>query len=174
MARAAALVPALLTLAVCGFAAPAAAGTLEFQASADTYVDSASPKKVYGTSKRLWTKGDIPVDQTFVRFKVAGLAGTVTDAVLRLYVTDGTNNGPAVFEVTDSWSEKTTNWNNRPLWDLWDWISNKMPKNDPGSLTPAEVVQVMAYILQQNKMPAGTTALPPNEKTLYGIKIQIK
>ena len=28
------------------------------------------------------------------------------------------------------------NWNNRPLWDLWDWISNKMPKNDPGSLTP--------------------------------------
>src|SRR5678815_1530100 len=21
------------------------------------------------------------------------------------------------------------NWNNRPLWDLWDWISNKMPKN---------------------------------------------
>ena len=41
-----------------------------------------------------------------------------------------------------------TNWNNRPLWDLWDWISNKMP--------------------------AGTTPLPPNEKTLYGIKIQIK
>jgi len=66
------------------------------------------------------------------------------------------------------------NWNNRPLWDLWDWISNKMPKNDPGSLEPAQVVQVMAYILQQNKMPAGSTALPPNEKTLYGIKIQIK
>ena len=20
------------------------------------------------------------------------------------------------------------NWNNRPLWDLWDWISNKMPR----------------------------------------------
>jgi mono/diheme cytochrome c family protein len=66
------------------------------------------------------------------------------------------------------------NWNNRPLWDLWDWISNKMPKNDPGSLEPAQVVQVMAYILQQNKMPAGTVPLPPNEKTLYGIKIQIK
>ena len=67
-----------------------------------------------------------------------------------------------------------TNWNNRPLWDLWDWISNKMPKNDPGSLEPGQVVQVMAYILQQNKMPAGSVALPPNEKTLYGIKIQIK
>ncbi len=67
-----------------------------------------------------------------------------------------------------------SNWNNRPLWDLWDWISNKMPKNDPGSLEPGEVVQVMAYILQQNKMPAGSVALPPNEKTLFGIKIQIK
>jgi mono/diheme cytochrome c family protein len=66
------------------------------------------------------------------------------------------------------------NWNNRPLWDLWDWISNKMPKNDPGSLEPAEVVQVMAYILQQNKMPAGTSPLQPDEKALYQIKIQIK
>ena len=66
------------------------------------------------------------------------------------------------------------NWNNRPLWDLWDWISNKMPKNDPGSLSPAEVVQVMAYILQQNKMPTGAAPLPPNENELYKIKIQIK
>jgi len=66
------------------------------------------------------------------------------------------------------------NWNDRPLWDLWDWISNKMPKNDPGSLSQAEVVQVMAYILQQNKMPAGSVALSPNEKTLNSIKIQIK
>ena len=65
-------------------------------------------------------------------------------------------------------------WNNRPLWDLWDWISNKMPKNDPGSLTPAEVVQVMSYILQQNKMPAGKTPLQPDEKALFAIKIQIK
>jgi len=66
------------------------------------------------------------------------------------------------------------NWNNRPLWDLWDWISNKMPKNDPGSLSGTEVVQVMAYILQQNKMPAGKAPLQPDEKALYAIKIQIK
>ena len=66
-----------------------------------------------------------------------------------------------------------TNWNGRPLSDLWDWISNKMPKNDPGTLTPAEVAQVMSYILQQNKMPVGT-ALPASEKALFSIKIQIK
>ena len=66
------------------------------------------------------------------------------------------------------------NWNNRPLWDLWDWISNKMPKNEPGSLSQAEVVQVMAYILQQNKMPVGKVPLQPDEKALFAIRIQIK
>ena len=97
----------------------------------------------------------------------AAQAGKGEDIYFALCVTchaKGTYAGPSF----------KTNWNNRPLWDLWDWISNKMPKNDPGSLAPEEVVQVMAYILQQNKMPAGTTPLPPNEKTLYGIKIQIK
>ena len=67
-----------------------------------------------------------------------------------------------------------TNWNNRPLWDLWDWISNKMPKNEPGSLSQPEVLQVMAYILQQNKMPPGKAPLEANENELYKIKIQIK
>ena len=128
MARAAALVPALLTLAVCALAAPAAAGTFEFHASADTYVDSASPKKVFGASKRVWTNGEIPVDQTFVRFKVTGLTGTVTKAVLRLYVTDGTSNGPAVFETTDGWSEKRTNWNNRPS-------RTSVPRDDKDALS---------------------------------------
>ena len=66
------------------------------------------------------------------------------------------------------------NWNNRPLWDLWDWISNKMPKNEPGSLSQPEVLQVMAYILQQNKMPPGKAPLQANENELYKIKIQIK
>ena len=59
-----------------------------------------------------------------------------------------------------------TNWNGRPLSDLWDWISNKMPKNDPGTLTPAEVAQVMSYILQQNKMPAGSRASGKRESAL--------
>ena len=66
------------------------------------------------------------------------------------------------------------NWNNKPLFDLWDWISNKMPKNDPGTLQPNEVADVMAYILHQNKMPAGKVPLPANEKAMYAIRIQIK
>lgn len=66
------------------------------------------------------------------------------------------------------------NWGGKPLSDLYDWVLNKMPKNDPGSLTPAESVEVIAYILQQNKMPAGKTPLAPNPNALFRIQIQLK
>jgi S-disulfanyl-L-cysteine oxidoreductase SoxD len=67
-----------------------------------------------------------------------------------------------------------TNWAGRPLSDLFDWVLTKMPKNDPGTLTPAESVQVVAYILQENKMPAGKTALPANPSVLDAIRIEIR
>ena len=66
------------------------------------------------------------------------------------------------------------NWNGRPLSDLYDWVYTKMPKSAPGTLSPAESTQVIAFILRENKMPAGKTALPADEKALGAIKIQIK
>ncbi len=67
-----------------------------------------------------------------------------------------------------------SNWSGRPLSDLYDWVLNKMPKNDPGSLTPAEAVEVIGYILQENKLPAGKTPLPTGMKPLLGIRIELK
>ena len=66
------------------------------------------------------------------------------------------------------------NWGGRPLTDLYDWIKTKMPKSEPGTLTPNQSVQVMAYILQQNKMPAGKTPMPTDRAVLGTIKIQLK
>ncbi len=66
------------------------------------------------------------------------------------------------------------NWGGRPLSDLYDWVKTKMPKSDPGSLTPNQSVQVMAYILQQNKMPPGPTPMPTDRNVLGTIKIQLK
>ena len=43
--------------------------------------------------------------------------------------------------------------------DLRDLIASQMPLTNPGSLKPAEVLQVLSYILQQNKYPAGDSAL---------------
>ena len=134
MARAAALVPALLALALCVCAAPAVAATFSFDASADTYVDSSAPKKEFGTSNRVRTNEAIPVNQTFARFKVSGLTGTVTEAVLRFYVADGTNDGPAAYKATDAWSEKSTNWNNRPS-------RTSGPRDDKGALSAGRWVE---------------------------------
>jgi mono/diheme cytochrome c family protein len=66
------------------------------------------------------------------------------------------------------------NWGGRPLSDLYDWVKTKMPKSDPGSLTPNQSVQVMAYILQQNKMPPGPAPMPTDRAVLGTIKIQLK
>jgi S-disulfanyl-L-cysteine oxidoreductase SoxD len=67
-----------------------------------------------------------------------------------------------------------SNWGGRPLSDLYDWVKTKMPKSDPGTLTPAESVQVMAYILQQNKMPAGSTPMSTDRNALGRITIRLK
>jgi mono/diheme cytochrome c family protein len=70
-------------------------------------------------------------------------------------------------------SFKTT-WGDRPLSDLYDWILNKMPKNDPGTLTPEQSVEVIAYILKENGMPAGKTKMPADEAALKAIRIQLR
>ena len=40
-------------------------------------------------------------------------------------------------------------------------VSQSMPQSDPGSLSPEQYNQVVAYILQQNGYPAGSEALTP-------------
>jgi hypothetical protein len=67
-----------------------------------------------------------------------------------------------------------TNWVGKPLSELYDWVLNKMPKNDPGTLTPDESVEVIAYILKLNKMPAGQAPLAANRTQLVRIRIDLK
>jgi mono/diheme cytochrome c family protein len=62
--------------------------------------------------------------------------------------------GPALAgaDFMSKWSGQTAD-------DLRDVIATQMPLTSPGSLKPAEVLSVLAYILQQNKYPAGDTPL---------------
>ena len=50
-------------------------------------------------------------------------------------------------------------WSGETADDLRDVIANEMPLTNPGSLKPDQVLSVLAYILQQNKYPAGTDPL---------------
>jgi mono/diheme cytochrome c family protein len=56
-------------------------------------------------------------------------------------------------------SDFMSKWSGQTADDLRDVIATQMPLTSPGSLKPAEVMSVLAYILQQNKYPAGDTPL---------------
>ncbi len=51
-------------------------------------------------------------------------------------------------------------WTGRPLRDLFELIQVEMPQDDPGSLSPSDTADVVAYILSGNRLGAGDTALP--------------
>ncbi|HEY0284595.1 MAG TPA: cytochrome c [Vicinamibacterales bacterium] len=64
------------------------------------------------------------------------------------------------------------NWNNLTAGDFYDRVNSTMPADAPGTLTPQETSDVMAYVFKLNKFPAGTTELPIDLAALKGIKIE--
>jgi mono/diheme cytochrome c family protein len=65
-------------------------------------------------------------------------------------------------------------WDRHPLWDLYRYVSESMPKSEPGSLTPREYARVVAYILKMNGMPAGKHEIPGDSTALKKIRIELK
>ena len=74
--------------------------------------------------------------------------------------TPATHTGPTFY----------ASWGGRPLWELFDYLMANMPKSDPGSLSPEEYAQVLAFVLKMNGMPAGPRELPVDEATLKAIR----
>ena len=58
---------------------------------------------------------------------------------------------------------------NKPLWEMFEVISDSMPEDNPGSLKKEEYADVIAYLIQLNKFPAGETELPADKDALSGI-----
>jgi S-disulfanyl-L-cysteine oxidoreductase SoxD len=54
-----------------------------------------------------------------------------------------------------------SNWEGTMLSDLFDRIRTTMPQNQPGALSRAQTADVVAFILQSGKFPAGTKAFDP-------------
>jgi mono/diheme cytochrome c family protein len=63
-------------------------------------------------------------------------------------------------------------WDGGSLSDLYDAISTRMPPGNPGSLKRREYVDVLAYILSLNSMPAGDQELPSRAADLKAIRIK--
>ena len=60
-------------------------------------------------------------------------------------------------------------WGAQPLAELAGKIRNTMPADDPGKLKPVEAAELVAYILQAGRFPAGPNTLPADEETLKSI-----
>jgi mono/diheme cytochrome c family protein len=65
------------------------------------------------------------------------------------------------------------NWQGRTLSELLAFLTEKMPKNEPGSLSPKEYTQIVAYLLKLNGMPAGRVDLPADPAALRSITINL-
>jgi S-disulfanyl-L-cysteine oxidoreductase SoxD len=53
--------------------------------------------------------------------------------------------------------------------DLFEKIQYTMPANRPGALSENQVAEVLSYILQANRFPAGGSALPQDPDELRGV-----
>jgi mono/diheme cytochrome c family protein len=62
-------------------------------------------------------------------------------------------------------------WGQKPLSELYQFITTRMPKNEPGSLQPEEYIDVVAYLLKLNEMPSGSDELPADSVALKKIRI---
>ena len=111
-------------LAVLVSAAPAGAVDTVFSPTADAHVKSSSPTTNYGGAAglqlRLGTPSNPITYRSYLKFTVSGLTGSVTAAKLRLFVTDGSNDGGTAFLASNNfttggaWTESGLTWNNAP------------------------------------------------------------
>jgi mono/diheme cytochrome c family protein len=60
----------------------------------------------------------------------------------------------------------------KPLWEMFDVISDSMPEDNPGSLKKEEYADVIAYLLKLNNFPAGATDLPIDKDALSAILME--
>ena len=57
--------------------------------------------------------------------------------------------------VTHTGPDFRKKWAGKPLSELYSYMKELMPKNDPGSLSDEDYAILLAYMLQMNRMPPG-------------------
>ena len=62
-------------------------------------------------------------------------------------------------------------WGNQPLSDLVGKVQHTMPRSEPGTITRQQATDVVAYLLQAGKFPAGTAELSGDEAALKQIML---
>ncbi len=84
-----------------------------FTATRDATVREPQPARNDGLDTEL-VSDTSPLARSLIGFDLGSVAGTVQKAELRLFVTNGTGNGPEVHRVTSPWNETSVTWANQP------------------------------------------------------------
>jgi PKD repeat protein len=90
--------------------------SLTFTPTDDAYVRQPAPDENTGaqTTVRVYKSGASDT-QSYFKFTVAGVSGTVTSVTLRLWVTDASSVAGSIYSVANtSWSEGTITWVTKP------------------------------------------------------------
>jgi len=66
--------------------------------------------------------------------------------------------------------EFNLDWNDLAMSDLFDRTRGTMPADKPGTLTPQQATDVIAYLLQKGNFPTGQAELPADAAALKAIK----
>ena len=72
-----------------------------------------------------------------------------------------------------SGKEFNSDWNDLSMGDLYDRTHLSMPADKPGSLTPEQTVEVIAFLLKKGSFPAGQIDLPTDTAALKAIKFSV-
>ena len=70
------------------------------------------------------------------------------------------------------WDAFMAQWSGKTARDLFEQVSRSMPRDAPGSLSARAYADVIAYILQANKLPSGNQELDRNPDRLEQIVIE--
>lgn len=106
-----------------------------FGAVADSRVEEANPDANLGLSGYQITDGAAGKRQaSYFMFSATGVSGTVISAKVRLYVSYGSVDGPAMYPTSSAWTERGLTWNNRPL-------PSGTALGDVGSISPGTWIE---------------------------------
>jgi polar amino acid transport system substrate-binding protein len=92
-------------------------------------------------------------------------------ACANCHMDDLSGSGQALPLAGDAFTET---WEGQSVGDLFDLIHNTMPQDKPGTLSPEATVDVISYLLQFNKYPAGADELKTDPAALKNILITRK
>ena len=65
-----------------------------------------------------------------------------------------------------------SDWDTKSVGDVAEYISQYMPESAPGTLSPQQTRDVVAFILKSNTLPAGTSELPETIEALKQIRMR--